>query len=284
MAAMLTDMSYMRGLMPAGNYAKLTLSGLTPGAQYAFRYYYRQWNANDTPLRPVVFTFDGQGTNESAQVDLDAGGAYYINYQFTAASTNLDVTMTVVNPGNGPHIYGVTLQQTAPASGPTLTSVTPNPVKGSSRPVTLSLTGSGFTGASAVLLTNTTAATGASYTPTVNSDTSISVAFVPGTTASTWNATVVKGSPSTRIGFTVSVPSPVQISKTSVNSAGAGKVVLNGTGGTAGYSYVVVGATNLNPPVVWSPVVTNTFDGSGNFHYTNTVDTGKKTLFLRIQQ
>ena len=74
------------------------------------------------------------------------------------------------------------------------------------------------------------------------------------------------------------------ITKTSVSSAGTGKVVLTGSGGTAGNSYVVLSATNLNPPVVWSPVVTNTFDGGGNFDYTNTVNTGTAKLFLRIQQ
>ncbi len=53
------------------------------------------------------------------------------------------------------------------SSGPTLTSVTPNPVNGSSYAVTIGLVGSGFTGATAVLLTNVTAGSGASY-PFVN--------------------------------------------------------------------------------------------------------------------
>ncbi|MEI6076395.1 MAG: immunoglobulin domain-containing protein [Verrucomicrobiota bacterium] len=282
LSSLLTDLIYLPGTQPIGDYAKLTLGGLTPGAQYAFRYYYRQWGSS----RPIDFSFDGQGTNETVRVDLDAGGANYINYQFTAASSSLDVTMTTDLRNNGPHIYGVTLQQTAPAPGPTLASVTPNPVKGSSLPVTLSLTGSGFDPACSVTLTNP-ALTGTAYTPaTRNGSTNVLVSVVLGTTAGAWTATVVNPGAvaSVPVGFTVSVPSPVQINQTSIKSAGGAKIVLNGTGGTAGYSYVVASATNLNPPVAWWPVVTNTFDGSGNFTYTNAVDTGTAQLFLRIQQ
>jgi hypothetical protein len=46
----------------------------------------------------------------------------------------------------------------------------------------------------------------------------------------------------------------------------------------------VVNATNLTPPVVWTPVVTNAFDGSGNFSYTNIVNPVTPQLFLRIAQ
>ena len=169
-------------------------------------------------------------------------------------------------------------------AGPTLTSVTPNPVTGSTYPVTLSLGGSGFTGASAVLLTNMTASTGASYVPTaINGDTSISVSFVPGTTASSGTPRWSTARPRRRFVFTVSVPPAVKIGS-GVGLAGAGKLVLSGTNGTAGYSYAVLSATNLNPPVVWTPMVTNTFDGSGNFAYTNTISTVTNKLFLRIEQ
>jgi hypothetical protein len=74
MQTLLTDITYLPGTQVIGDYAKLTLGGLTPGAQYSFRYYYRQWNSNDSPQRPVGFTFDGQGTTESLLLDLDAGG------------------------------------------------------------------------------------------------------------------------------------------------------------------------------------------------------------------
>ena len=37
-------------------------------------------------------------------------------------------------------------------------------------------------------------------------------------------------------------------------------------------------------PVLWMPLVTNMFDGDGNFSYTNMVDSGTPKLFLRLAQ
>jgi len=169
-------------------------------------------------------------------------------------------------------------------TGPTLTTVSPNPVPGSSYAVPLGLVGSGFTGATAVLLTNLTTATGASYVPTVNSDNSISITFVPGTVASSWNATVVNGTPSTQVGFNVTAPSAVTIDKTKLTSAGAGKIVVSGTGMTPNYSYAILSTTSLTPPVIWTPIATDMADGSGNFNYTNLVNVVTNKLFLRIQE
>ena len=227
-------------------------------------------------------------------LNIAPNGSFTVGQTFTlfsgaGATTPSNFASIAGSPGAGKAFSftnGV-LSVVAGSSGPTLTSVTPNPVTGSSYGVTLTLTGSGFTGAGAgsVLLTNVTASTGASYTPaTVTGDTSLTVNFVPGTTATTWNATVVNGGSSAQVPFTVTVPAKASINTGSLNSAGAGKLVLSGTGGVAGNSYAVVSATNLNPPVVWSPVVTNKFDGSGNFSYTNTVNSGTPGLFLRIQQ
>ena len=206
-----------------------------------------------------------------------AGATSASNFGSIAGSPGAGLAFSFTN--------GVLSVITAP-SGPTLTSVSPNPVTGSSYPVTLNLAGSGFTGATAVLLTNVTAVAGASYVPTVNNDTSISVSFVPGTPTptATWNATVVNGSPSAQVPFTVLAPTEVSIHAASLNSAGAGKLVLSGTGGAAGNSYAVQSATNLTPPVVWAPVVTNVFGGGGSFSYTNTVSPGTSSLFLRLQQ
>jgi hypothetical protein len=113
---MLTDITYVFGAMPPGNFGRLALGGLTPGAKYSLRYYYRRWSSN----RPISFTFDGHGTNETVQVDLDAGGANYLNYDFTAAGTSVALTLAVNVTEQGPHFYGVTLQQTAPGSAPQL--------------------------------------------------------------------------------------------------------------------------------------------------------------------
>jgi len=172
------------------------------------------------------------------------------------------------------------------SAGPvlTLTAVSPNPVTGSSYAVTLTLTGTGFTPASSVLLTN--GATPVSATTAFVNSTTLTASFVPGTTASAaWKATVFdSGNYSSSQTFSVATPSPVSINKNAVNSAGAGKLVLSGTGGTAGNSYAVVSTTNLNPPVVWTPVVTNQFDGLGGFSFTNAVSLTTPKLFLRISE
>jgi hypothetical protein len=49
-------------------------------------------------------------------------------------------------------------------------------------------------------------------------------------------------------------------------------LILSGVGGSPGSNCVIRASTNLALPVAnWSPVSTNTFDGSGQFHYTNHV-------------
>jgi hypothetical protein len=106
---------------------------------------------------------------------------------------------------------------------------------------------------------------------------------VPGTTAATWNATVVNGAPSAQVSFSVIVPTKVTITG-NLNAAGAGKLVLSGTGGVAGNKYAVQSTTNLAPPVVWSSLVTNVFGGGGSFSYTNTISPSTPSLFLRIAQ
>ena len=225
-------------------------------------------------------------------LNIVANGAFTVGQTFTlfsgTSATNTSNFASIAgSPGAGKAFSFTNGVLSVVSGGPTLTSVTPNPVTGSSYAVTLTLTGSGFTGAGvgSVLLTNVSASTGASYTPTaVIGDTSITVSFVPGTATNNWNATVVNGGASVPLSFTVAVPAKVNINTGNLNSAGAGKLVMSGTGGVAGNSYSVQSTTNLAPPVVWSPVVTNVFGGGGSFAYTNTVNPGMPQLFLRIAQ
>jgi len=210
-------------------------------------------------------------------------GQKFTLFSGTGATNTGNFASIAGSPGTGKSFTFTNGILTVLGTGPTLTSVTPNPVTGSSFKVTLTLAGSGFTGASAVWLTNLTSGTATSYVPVVNSDTNISVSFFPGTTSTSWNAIVVNGGSSAQVPFTVTAPVKASINNGNLNSAGAGKLVLSGTGGVAGNSYAVLSATNLNQPV-WTPVVTNVFGGGGSFSYTNTVNSGTPGLFLRIQQ
>jgi hypothetical protein len=64
-----------------------------------------------------------------------------------------------------------------------------------------------------------------------------------------------------------------------------GSLVLRGSGGTASGIYYVLTATNLATPLSsWLPVMTNTYDASGNFTITNAIDPGVARQFYRIQQ
>jgi hypothetical protein len=63
----------------------------------------------------------------------------------------------------------------------------------------------------------------------------------------------------------------------------SGSLVLTGSGGTPNGNYSVYATTNLVSGV-WLPVLTNTFDASGNFAVTNTVAPGVPAQFYRVGQ
>jgi hypothetical protein len=119
MAQVLAGASYL-GVAPVATAASFDFGGLAAGGKYSLRFYYRQWEV--APPRPVQFTFNGDGTDAIFQTDEDLGGAYYIEYAFTAAGTNVSMVLTdesgVVN--YGPMIYAITLQQTAAAPAPVI--------------------------------------------------------------------------------------------------------------------------------------------------------------------
>jgi hypothetical protein len=113
MFTLLTDLMYETGPVDKSgqDYLDMDFGGLTTGNQYSLRIYYRYWG--NTAGRLVNFTFDGDGVNASQQIDEDAGGAHYIEYDFTASSSDvtanlLDADTTLGN--ESPMIYGATLQ------------------------------------------------------------------------------------------------------------------------------------------------------------------------------
>ena len=68
-----------------------------------------------------------------------------------------------------------------------------------------------------------------------------------------------------------------------VNMSGT-NLIFNGTGGTAGSNYIILASTNLALPLAsWSAVTTNTFDGGGQFHYTNPVSPAKPRQFFMFK-
>jgi hypothetical protein len=98
-----------------GTTIRMNFGGLSVGMKYSLRYYYRQWSED----RYINFSFVGEGAEEpyaGNPLDLDAGGAAFIEYDFVAATNDVTLLMKVVLP-NGPHIFGVTLQSLLAGTG-----------------------------------------------------------------------------------------------------------------------------------------------------------------------
>jgi len=116
MNTLLTDLIYETG--PVDNTMQdwflMDFGGLTAGDQYSLRIYYRYWGNSSGRLQD--FYFDGEGTEQaysSNPLDEDAGGAHYIEYDFTAASTIASVSITnAATIGNeSMMVYGATVQE-----------------------------------------------------------------------------------------------------------------------------------------------------------------------------
>jgi hypothetical protein len=79
------------------------------------------------------------------------------------------------------------------------------------------------------------------------------------------------------------VAAPAQPAINSV-AISAGSLVFSGTNGTASGTFYVLTATNLAIPLTnWVILATNSFDASGNFSVTNTVNRGTPQQFYQIE-
>ncbi len=78
-----------------------------------------------------------------------------------------------------------------------------------------------------------------------------------------WNTSTLTSDGTLRVAV---VPQP-GISSTLLSGA---NLVISGTNGTPGLNYAVLTSTNVALPLAsWTALVTNVFDGNGNFSYTN---------------
>ena len=69
----------------------------------------------------------------------------------------------------------------------------------------------------------------------------------------------------------------------SISISGDG-LSLNGTGGVGNANFYLLGSTNLALPVAnWTRLLTNQFDGNGNFSLTNAINPGGPQTFYRLQ-
>jgi hypothetical protein len=77
-------------------------------------------------------------------------------------------------------------------------------------------------------------------------------------------------------------PAPVPPRFLNFDLLGDGSLSLSGTGGV-GQSYVLLMASNLNPPLVWSPIQTNLADTNGLFQFTDPGVPNQPQRFYRLQ-
>jgi hypothetical protein len=108
MRSILTDLMFEGGVGAPGAWIQQEFDNLTPGGSYALRIYYRQWSSN----RQVNILFNGEGSWQPYSgnpLDLDAGGAHYIEYDFVALSTNVFCVMTNLVTGNSAMAYAATV-------------------------------------------------------------------------------------------------------------------------------------------------------------------------------
>ncbi len=97
-----------------------TLTGLTPGNKYNTRMYIRTWDTEGSG-RPINLYFTNGGDangignlqeDRPSQFVANDQGAYYVNYEYTALSTELKIDATVSEAGGAGsgsyHLYGLT--------------------------------------------------------------------------------------------------------------------------------------------------------------------------------
>ena len=112
---MLNNVIFVQSAAPVGSDLNQTYGGLTAGSNYTLRVYYRQWAAGDN--RSINVFFNGEGTLEAYAgnpFNESAGGAHYLEYDFKAASTTVNVYMTNLVANESVMISGMSLQWVPP--------------------------------------------------------------------------------------------------------------------------------------------------------------------------
>ncbi|HEU6448252.1 MAG TPA: autotransporter-associated beta strand repeat-containing protein [Verrucomicrobiae bacterium] len=70
-----------------------------------------------------------------------------------------------------------------------------------------------------------------------------------------------------------------------VSSPANGEVVFSGAGGGTNATFYLLGSTNVSMPVSnWTRLLTNQFDGNGNFNFTNPADPNTPQYFYLLQE
>lgn len=200
------------------------------------------------------------------------GLANGINYYFVATATD----------PNGPSAISTQVSAIPTNPAPVVTLTSPTSGAAFAAPATITLTATVTTNGNTInkvqFYSNATNLIGEDATPPY--------AFVwPNVSAGSYSVlarVVYNGSStadSTAASVAVTNPPPVISSFGVVSNGGFS---LGGIGG-AGQTYVLLTASNLAPPMVWTPVATNTADINGAFSFSDLQATNYQQRFYRIR-
>jgi len=106
-AGLLRDMIYHSG-GPVGEGTVLTLSDLMPATTYSTRWYFRAYATGANRL--ITFQADGESPgvfSDTFEINIDAGGAHYLDYTFTADNTDVTIRFITHHDNMSAHIYGL---------------------------------------------------------------------------------------------------------------------------------------------------------------------------------
>ena len=259
-----------------------TLSGFVPGTVYTITYAAAQRSG------------DNQNGGESWNVLIDGkviqtnapGGTSYTTYtaRFTATATTHKLGFAGTDLATGDNTVYLDDVQISPSIQPqpaavSLTSPANNAafLAASTLPLAAAVVTNGDIISGVQFYANTTNLIGqATKAPYTAAWTNVPAGTYQITAVVKFNGGGVAGSPAVTV--TVTNPPPVL---GGIGYAAAAQTLSIAATGQPGGAYVLVGATNLVPPVVWLPVLTNVADGAGNISFTN-LPTGNAQEFYRI--
>lgn len=248
----------------AGNNVALSVSSTVPTTPYGTNQtLHFDWYFNNTN---VVFRQDSPGTNQTASLTLNsvsaanAGSYIAVVTDFWGSTTSSPAVLTVNTGGTAPAIVTQPTPRAVLAGQTASFEVTAS----GSAPLSYQWQTNGFnlhdggsiSGSTSNILTlvNVSPANAANYSVVVTNS--------------------VGSTNSSSAALTVSAPPSV-----SLKPGPGGSLVLNGST-VPGLSYVVQGASNLNSPIIWAPLETNSAAGDGSLAYTN--NPVASSHFLRI--
>jgi len=124
MFTLLTDLIYVGSSAPVGSWLQQEYDSLTIGHPYSLRIYYRYWGNTPGDRTQNIF-FNGEGTWQpypSNPLDEDATkAAHMIEYNFTAAATNVFCVMTNLVANGSMMVEGATLEDASYSYAPFIT-------------------------------------------------------------------------------------------------------------------------------------------------------------------